>query len=95
MDAGLQPGHRERRDLPPLRPGRALNRLERSGEFAGALEAFPPGPRLDLRPGRRNGPREDPYLAIARLTGDTGSTPGFDVARAVADYVAWRSANPR
>ncbi|MEV0660693.1 NAD-dependent epimerase/dehydratase family protein [Actinomadura luteofluorescens] len=64
-------------------------------EFAAALEAITPGLRLDLLPGRRNGPGEDPYLDIARLTGDTGFTPEFDVAKAVADYVAWRAGNPR
>ncbi|MEU8303736.1 NAD(P)-dependent oxidoreductase [Actinomadura sp. NPDC048955] len=64
-------------------------------EFAAALEAVTPGLRLDLLPGRRNGPGEDPYLDIARLTADTGFTPEFDVAKAVADYVAWRAANPR
>ncbi|GAA2260772.1 NAD(P)-dependent oxidoreductase [Actinomadura luteofluorescens] len=64
-------------------------------EFAAALEAVTPGLRLDLLPGRRNGPGEDPYLDIARLTADTGFTPEFDVAKAVADYVAWRAGNPR
>ncbi|GHE79088.1 NAD-dependent epimerase [Amycolatopsis deserti] len=62
-------------------------------ELAGALEAISPGLRLDLRPGARNGPA--PYLDITRLTRDTGFTPAFDVAAAVADYVAWRGGNPR
>ncbi|WP_329086926.1 NAD(P)-dependent oxidoreductase [Actinomadura citrea] len=64
-------------------------------EFADALEAITPGLRLDLLPGRRNGPGEDPYLDIGRLTRDTGFTPEFDAAGAVADYVAWRAGNPR
>ncbi|MGI5207604.1 NAD-dependent epimerase/dehydratase family protein [Spirillospora sp. CA-108201] len=64
-------------------------------EFAEALEAIRPGLRLDLLPGRWNGPGEDPYLDIARLTRDTGFTPEFDVAGAVADNVAWRAGNPR
>ncbi|GGP95420.1 pimeloyl-ACP methyl ester carboxylesterase [Actinomadura coerulea] len=64
-------------------------------EFAEALEAITPGLRLDLLPGRRSGPGEDPYLDIGRLTADTGFTPEFDVAKAVADYVAWRAGNPR
>jgi hypothetical protein len=54
-----------------------------------------PGPRAGLLPGRRNGPGDDPYLDITRLTRDTGFTPDFDVATAVADYVAWRASNPR
>jgi nucleoside-diphosphate-sugar epimerase len=64
-------------------------------EFADALEAITPGLRLELEPGRRAGPGEDPYLDITRLTHDTGFVPAFDVATAVADYVAWRADNPR
>ena len=64
-------------------------------EFANALEAISPGLRLDLLPGRRAGPGDDPYLDITRLTHDTGFAPTFDVATAVADYVAWRADNPR
>jgi nucleoside-diphosphate-sugar epimerase len=66
-----------------------------NGEFADALEAITPGLRLAREPGRRHGPGDDPYLDIARLTHDTGFTPAFDVATAVADYVAWRTKHPR
>ncbi|MEV7091917.1 NAD(P)-dependent oxidoreductase [Amycolatopsis sp. NPDC051045] len=58
------------------------------GEFAEVL-------KLDLAPGRANGPGEDPYLDISRLTEDTGFKPQFDVAASVADYVAWRAEHPR
>ncbi|HEX4287797.1 MAG TPA: NAD(P)-dependent oxidoreductase, partial [Trebonia sp.] len=64
-------------------------------EFADALQAVIPGAQLDLLPGRLDGPGDDPYLDITRLTGDTGFTPAFDVAAAVADYAAWRADNPR
>lgn len=64
-------------------------------EFAEALRAVTPGLRLDLLPGRQAGPGDDPYLDTTRLTQDTGFTPTFDVAKAVADYVAWRADNPR
>jgi nucleoside-diphosphate-sugar epimerase len=30
-----------------------------------------------------------------RLAHDTGFAPTFDIAAAVADYVAWRAGNPR
>jgi nucleoside-diphosphate-sugar epimerase len=60
-------------------------------EFADALRLATPG----LLPGRQNGPGDDPCLDITRLTHDTGFTPTFDVATAVADYVAWRADNPR
>jgi nucleoside-diphosphate-sugar epimerase len=64
-------------------------------EFADALRAIMPGRHLDLRPGRQDGPGPDPYLDITRLAHDTGFAPAFDVAAAVADYVAWRVDNPR
>ena len=64
-------------------------------ELADALQAITPGLRLDLLPGRQDGPGDDPYLDITRLTHDTGFAPAFDVAAAVADYVAWRADNPR
>jgi nucleoside-diphosphate-sugar epimerase len=64
-------------------------------ELANALEAITPGLRLDLLPGRQGGPGDDPYLDITRLSRDTGFAPKFDVAAAVADYVAWRADNPR
>jgi nucleoside-diphosphate-sugar epimerase len=67
----------------------------RNRELAGALQAITPGLRLDPRPGRQHGPGGDPYLDITRLTRDTGFAPAFDVAKAVADYVAWRGSNPR
>ena len=64
-------------------------------EFADALQAIAPGLRLDVLPGRQHGPGADPYLDTTRLTQDTGFAPTFDVATAVADYVAWRANNPR
>ncbi|MQA11912.1 MAG: NAD-dependent epimerase/dehydratase family protein [Pseudonocardiaceae bacterium] len=64
-------------------------------DFADALEAITPGLRLNLLPGRQNGPGNDPYRDTTRLTHDTGFAPNFDVAAAVADYVAWRAENPR
>jgi nucleoside-diphosphate-sugar epimerase len=64
-------------------------------EFADALTALTPGPRLELLPGRQHGPGEDPYLDITRLTEETGFTPAFDVPAAVTDYLTWRAGNPR
>ena len=64
-------------------------------EFADAVQAIIPGPRPGLLPGRQDGPGDNPYLDIARLTHDTGFAPAFDVAAAVADYVAWRADHPR
>ena len=64
-------------------------------ELVDALQTITPGLRLDLRPGRQNLTGDDPYLDITRLTRDTGFAPAFDVAAAVADYVAWRADNPR
>jgi len=53
------------------------------------------GRRLELLPGRRHGAGEDPYLDVSRLAEETGYAPAFDIAAAVADYVAWRAGNPR
>jgi nucleoside-diphosphate-sugar epimerase len=66
-----------------------------NGELAGALQAIIPGLRLDLLPGRPGGPGDNPYLDTTRLFHDTGFTPAFDVAAAVADYVGWRAGNSR
>jgi hypothetical protein len=54
-----------------------------------------PRPALDLLPGRQSRPGENPCLDITRLAHDTGFAPAFDVASAVADYVAWRADNFR
>ena len=64
-------------------------------ELADAVQAIAPGLRLDLKPGQQAGPGENPYLDTTRLTRDTGFAPAFDVAAAVADYVAWRADNHR
>jgi len=70
-------------------------RMFTNRDLADALQAIIPGLQLDLLPGRQNGPGADPYLDITRLTQDTGFTPAFDSAAAVAEYVAWRADNPR
>jgi len=64
-------------------------------ELTDAVQTAIPGRRLELLPGRQDGPGADPYLDTTRLTRDTGFAPAFDVAAAVADYVAWRAQNPR
>jgi len=62
-------------------------------DFADALQAITPDP--DLLPAQQAGPGDDPYLDTTRLTHDTGFAPAFDIAGAIADYVAWRADNPR
>jgi nucleoside-diphosphate-sugar epimerase len=64
-------------------------------ELVEAVRTLKPDAQLDLLPGRANGPGEDPYLDITRLTKDTGFTPECDPTKAVADYVAWRTDNAR
>lgn len=64
-------------------------------ELIDAVATIAPGLRSDLRPGRHTGPGDNPYLDITRLVDDTGFTPTFDVASAVADYAEWRADNPR
>jgi nucleoside-diphosphate-sugar epimerase len=70
-------------------------RLGTNRELTDALEALIPDLHLDVRPSRQHGPGADPYLDITRLTEDTGFTPEFDTAKAVAAYLAWRADNPR
>ncbi|MGI5225229.1 NAD-dependent epimerase/dehydratase family protein [Actinoallomurus sp. CA-142502] len=64
-------------------------------ELADAVRTITPDLRLELLPGRQGGPGDNPYLDTTRLTHDTGFAPTFDIATAVADYVAWRADNPR
>jgi hypothetical protein len=64
-------------------------------ELAAALQAVIPGVRPELLHGRQHGPGPDPHLDITRLTHDSGFTPAFDIAAAVADYVTWRADNAR
>jgi UDP-glucose 4-epimerase len=65
-------------------------------ELADALAAALPGrPGVELVEGRSVDPGDDPYLDISRLRAETGFEPEFDVAGAVADYVAWRTEHPR
>jgi nucleoside-diphosphate-sugar epimerase len=64
-------------------------------EIADALQAITPDSPLNPLPGRAAGSGMSPYLDITRLTADTGFAPAFDVAAAVADYVAWRADNHR
>lgn len=63
-------------------------------ELADALTAALPGSRIELS-GPATTTAEHPYLDISRLRAETGFEPEFDVAGAVADYVAWRTDNPR
>ncbi|WP_432948717.1 NAD-dependent epimerase/dehydratase family protein [Kribbella sp. CA-253562] len=64
-------------------------------DLTAALEAITPGPQVPPRPERDSDPGDKPYLDITRLTEETGFSPRFDAAAAVADYVAWRRKNPR
>jgi len=61
-------------------------------ELADAVRAAVPGADPEVEPG---GSGANPYLDIGRLTADTGFTPAFDLAGAVADYIAWRADNAR
>lgn len=62
--------------------------------LAEAIRAAVPEVRIEL-PAEGDGPVDAPYLDITRLTEETGFTPDFDVAAAVAHYVAWRADNAR
>lgn len=89
--AGLMTAQALRHDTYNVSSGRPFT----NHELADALQAIVPGTQFELLPGRQDGPGDDPYLDTTRLTHDTGFAPTFDVATAVADYVAWRADNPR
>ncbi|MBO9625786.1 MAG: NAD(P)-dependent oxidoreductase [Microbacterium sp.] len=64
-------------------------------ELADALSAVLPEAGIEVIGAPDAGAAEHPYLDISRLRADTGFAPAFDVTGAVADYVSWRSENPR
>ncbi|GAA0937351.1 NAD(P)-dependent oxidoreductase [Kribbella koreensis] len=64
-------------------------------EVADALQSAFPDADLDVIPGRQDGPGDDPYLDITRLTTETGFTPEYDVPTALTHYLTWRITNPR
>jgi UDP-glucose 4-epimerase len=67
-----------------------------NAEAVAALRAAVPGFDVTLPPGRAPGaPERDGYLDTTRLRAETGYRPAYDVARGVADYVAWLRGNPR
>ncbi|WP_328322667.1 NAD(P)-dependent oxidoreductase [Kribbella sp. NBC_00382] len=70
-------------------------RRSMNSEVVDALQAAFPDAQLDVIPGRQNGPGDDPYLDITRLTAETGFTPTYDVPTAITDYLTWRTTNPR
>ncbi|MFD1052247.1 NAD-dependent epimerase/dehydratase family protein, partial [Kibdelosporangium lantanae] len=64
-----------------------------NAEIATAIRKVIPDAQVDLPTG---GTGEPSYLDITRLREDTGYTPGYDLDRAVADYIAWlRAGNDR
>ena len=67
----------------------------RNREFVDALRSLTPGLGSASCPDARTAPARTPTSTSSGSTRDTGFTPAFDVATAVADYVAWRADNPR
>ncbi|HEX6797940.1 MAG TPA: NAD(P)-dependent oxidoreductase [Ktedonobacterales bacterium] len=66
-------------------------------EVVAAIKQVIPDAQIALAEGRNpNGPRENPYLDLARLHEDTGYQPAYDIERGVADYIGWlRAGNER
>ncbi|CAG6399122.1 NAD(P)-dependent oxidoreductase [Streptomyces cocklensis] len=74
----------------------ASGRVTTNAEVVAALSALAPGSPIDLPPGRAPQAPADICLDITRLRQDTGYTPEYDTARAVADYLGWlRAGNAR
>ena len=64
-------------------------------DVAAALRSLRPDLELPLQPVAGTEPDAQPYLDISRLQADTGFAPAFDLRSALADYLQWRSLNPR
>lgn len=74
----------------------ASGRVTTNADVAAALSALAPGSPIDLPAGRAPQAPADICLDISRLRQDTGYTPAYDTARAVADYLGWlRAGNAR
>ncbi|WUH88996.1 NAD(P)-dependent oxidoreductase [Streptomyces sp. NBC_00433] len=67
----------------------ASGRITTNADITAALA---PAMRIDLPAGRAPQAPADICLDITRLHQDTGYTPAYDTARAVADYLAWLGA---
>ena len=65
------------------------------GELAEAVNAACPGAHFELPPGSAPNARQSPYLDISRAQEDAGYVPAYDIARGVADYIAWLRDNPQ
>ena len=58
-----------------------------------AARAVAPAMRIDLAPGTSPDARPSPYMELSRIREAVGYEPEFDIARGMADYVAWLRSN--
>jgi UDP-glucose 4-epimerase len=92
--AGIQLVHQSER-LQHTTYNIGAGRATTYAELAAAVNAAVPGANIELPPGASPGARRAPYLDISRARQDAGYEPAYDIARGVADYVAWLRHNPQ
>jgi UDP-glucose 4-epimerase len=73
----------------------SIGRLVRYSEVVAAINAVVPGANITLSEGRNPDRPPDNYLDTTRLRDDTGFRPGYDVERAVPEYVDWLRGHDR
>jgi UDP-glucose 4-epimerase len=61
-------------------------------QIAAAIRRHYPNAQLPMQPGAST-PRKDPYMDLARIKGDAGYEPEYDVDKAIDDYIAWLREN--
>jgi UDP-glucose 4-epimerase len=59
------------------------------GQVAELIQARFPGANLPVTPGRGPNYRENPAMAIERITADTGYEPRFTLEQSIDDFLAW------
>ena len=62
-------------------------------EVVDTIKEFIPDAKLELKPGRSERWRKNPYVDISRLRADVGYEPKYTLRSAVEEYVAWLREN--
>jgi UDP-glucose 4-epimerase len=81
-------------------PGRIYNvgggRATSWGDLLGAVQAAVPGFKVELKPGKGPGHKENAYLSLEKTTKDTSYKPAWSLNDAVKDYADWlKAGNPQ
>jgi UDP-glucose 4-epimerase len=61
----------------------------KSRDVLAAVQRAVPGFQAELPPGRSPGSQLNRYFNISRIRSELGFEPQYDIARGIADYIAW------